>query len=158
MDVLERVGSSRMMLEGKFPYPSAVDCMRYAIQEMAEYDDARMREDQPDHKRNNERTPDPRKELGQAGYMILSAMLKVEGCRADFESEYKDKACLYGAVVRELGDAISEGTITRIYVTTNLDWALAYWKELCTLHGWDVDDLITETCEAFEAKHLGVSA
>ena len=158
MDVLARVGSSRIMLEGKFPYPSAVDCMRYAIQELAECDDAMMRQDQPDHKRNNERTGDARKELGQAGYMILSAMLKVEGCRADFESEYKDKAHLYGAVVRELGDALSEGTTTRIYVTTNLDWALAYWKELVALHGWDVGELITETCEAFEAKHLGVLA
>lgn len=25
-------------------------------------------------------------------------------------------------------------------------------------HLWDPDDLITETCEAFEAKHLGVQA
>lgn len=157
MDVLERVGSSRLMLEGKFPYPEGVRCMRYAVQELAEYDDARMRLDQPDHKRNNERQPDSRRELGQAGYMILSAMLKVEGCRADLESEVLDKACLYGAVVRELGDAISENSIN-IYVVNNLDWALAYWKELCTLHGWDVYDLITETCEAFEAKHLGVPA
>jgi len=157
MDVLERVGSSRLMLEGKFPYPSAVDCMRYAIQEMAEYDDARMREDQPDHKRNNERTPDPRKELGQAGYMILSAMLKVEGCTADLESELGSKGQNYGAIVRELGDALTESE-SNIYVVNSLDWALAYWKELCTLHGWDIDALITETCEAFEAKHLGVSA
>src|SRR5574343_139598 len=78
MDVLERVGSSRMMLDGKFPYPSAVDCMRYAIQELAEMDDAMMRQEQPNHKRNNGREHDPRKELGQAGYMILSAILYFE--------------------------------------------------------------------------------
>ena len=155
MDVLERVGSSRMMLEGKFPYPSAVDCMRYAIQEMAEYDDAMMRQDQPDHKRNNERQPDPRRELGQAGYMILSAMLQVTGSMADLVSELEDKTKAYGAVVSELGDALTESE-SNTYVVNSLDWALAYWKELVTLHGWDVDDLIAETCEAFEAKHLGV--
>ena len=153
MDILERVGSSRMMLDGKFPYPSAMDCMRYAVQEMAEYDDALMRQEQPDHKRNNSREHDPRKEAGQAGYMIVSAMLKVEGCKADCESQYMNKKCLYGAIVRELGDALSEEMIN-MYVVNGLDWALAYWKELCTLYGWDVPTLIEDTCADFERKHL----
>lgn len=153
MDVLERVGSSRMMLDGKFPYPSAVDCMRYAVQELAEFDDAMMRQEQPTHKRNNGKEHDPRKELGQAGYMILSAMIKVEGCSTYLESEIQEKDRLYGAIIGELGEALSEGQIN-LYVVNSLDWALAYWKELCTLHGWDVAELIEDTCADFERKHL----
>jgi hypothetical protein len=162
MDVLERVGSSRLMLEGKFPYPSAVDCMRYAIQEMAEYDDAMMRAYQPDHKRNNERQPDPRKELGQAGYMILSAMLYFE---KDFPYQSwgaigGDAIALWAGVVSNVASAIHPDPEFADEGVDAGDLGLAWdcCKALMHLNGWDIDALITETCEAFEAKHMGVQA
>jgi len=177
MDVLERVGSSRMMLEGKFPYPSAVDCMRYAIQEMAEYDDARMRQDQPDHKRNNERQPDPRKELGQAFYMVLSGCLALKldveiEPPLDYEGIYEEwlKRTLYAGIKQDLGRLCADvfcavDEIVPLYERPTIDELAGLATDLLTSmgqlandHGWDVDDLITETCEAFEAKHLGVQA
>lgn len=161
MDCLERVGSSRLMLEGKFPYPSAVDCMRYAIQEMAEFDDARMREDQPDHKRNNERQPDARKELGQAGYMVLSALLLDKGNDyPGFMYVAPGKPVeLWAAAVMNVASAIGfyeadakeDGAVDAWYA-----WVVM--KDLMMARGWDPMQLITETCEAFEAKHLGVQA
>jgi hypothetical protein len=161
MDVLERVGSSRLMLEGKFPYPSAVDCMRYAIQEMAEYDDARMREDQPDHKRNNERQADARKELGQAGYMILSAMLHYEKTNPQksvtIKLETGNTVNVWSQVVQFAGSSVFFALDkTPNWAAVDASYAWAYCAALMQLHGWDVDDLICETCEAFEAKHLGV--
>lgn len=163
MNHLERVKQSREKLEGHFPYPSALDCIRYAVQEMAEYDDAIMRFEQPYHKRNNERTPDPRRELGQAMYMLLSA-INLRKLDHSHQSHYGDQPSLYGAIINTLGDAIqmydhpSYHSWTQ-HVDIALAWAWSYMQELASLQGyggWDVDKLIEETCADFERKHLGV--
>ena len=65
-----------------FPLPTPAQCMRYAIQELAELDDAWMRQENPAHKRNNGREHDAELELGQAGYMIASSLLD---CFSDVE-------------------------------------------------------------------------
>ena len=156
MNPLERVASSRLMLDGHFPYPNAVDCMRYSLQEMCEYDDAMMRQEQPDHKRNNGREHDPRKELGQAGYMILSAYLhfgeplKLQNVDTDYSPMALWAHCLQfvsGAVQWETQHKSNWAAI-------DLSYAWTYCQALMRAHHWDVAQLIEETCEDFERKHL----
>lgn len=158
MDVLERVGSSRMMLDGKFPYPSAVDCMRYAIQEMAEMDDAMMRQEQPEHKRNNGREHDPRKELGQAGFMLLSAALYLENTYPTDDKEvdaHVSTVELWANCIDSACMAVKDFSLNLVsYASVDISYALAYWKHIASSHGWDVAELIEDTCADFERKHL----
>lgn len=50
-------------------------CMRYAMQELAEWDDAVMRMEHPEHMRNSARTPDPKMEFAQALCMVLDCYM-----------------------------------------------------------------------------------
>jgi hypothetical protein len=154
MEYLERVSKSRQLLEGKFPYPAGRQCIRYAIQEMAEYDDALMRLMEPEHKRNNERTPDHRKELGQAIYMAASALLLLPK-----EYEVRPTIALslnteetFGMVVHHLGLALTYSDGFLFYISADVQYALSYMRQLCTRRGWDIDLLVEETCQEFERK------
>ncbi len=166
MDVLERVGNSRMMLEGKFPYPDARPCTDYAIGEMYEYRDAIMRQERTDDKRNNVREHNPREEIGQAMYMIVSALLRhietervlvVRYVLGDGNPERRDMF-YYNAIIslaQAAGNFFEDKPDDAVLL---LQFAWLDCVRLCHIHGWDVPTLITETCEAFERKHLGVQA
>ena len=58
-----------------FPMPTPIDCMRFALQELIEWDDCLLRKERPEYRRNNGREHDAQHELGQAGYMIASSLL-----------------------------------------------------------------------------------
>ncbi len=162
MDIEKRVGESRLLLDGHLPFPGEIGCVDYAIGEMYEYRDAIMRQENPDHKRNNERTADPRKELGQAMYMIVSAMLwfpdpdRMLGVR--YPSAYVDTSMphqYYFNAVSELADAglhfLQVDWVTGVEL---LQFAWLSCIKLCQVHGWEVTCLIEETCGDFERKHV----
>ena len=76
MTPYERVRLSRERTAATFPLPNVLDCIRYAITELAEYEDALLRQERASDKRNNDKQHDPRSELGQALYMLLSAAVQ----------------------------------------------------------------------------------
>lgn len=168
MTAEERVKLSRNRTCPQFPLPVFNKCVRYAIQECGETDDAWMRIEEPGHKRNNERQPDPRREWGQVGYMILSAAIQRGKDRqfrcdhvhspayllAGFGEEY------FGRVVMALGmTLIYDCEInTTLKAVEQLRVAFAAWVHVCRCYAWDPDELIDETCMAFETKHAAREA
>lgn len=156
MHVADRVVLSRKRTAAAFPLPAFDRCVRYAIQECGETDDAWMREEHPEHKRNSERTPFPRREWGQVGYMILSgATQRVDWGKYQTQIHghvQEPRSTLFGGVVMQLGLAlIYERNWS--WSQSHLHTAFVNWVYLCRLEGWDPDELIDETCKAFEAKH-----
>jgi len=153
MTPYERVRQSRELTAATFPLPSVLDCIRYAITELAEYDDALLRQERTGDKRNNDKTHDPRSELGQALYMLLSAAVQGNG-----PLEYDDywsvgtMAYAHHTAMGRLVEALFDLRI-EAWAGGDMDAAYTGIVALCALHGWDVDALIDDTCAAFEAKH-----
>jgi len=154
----ERVQQSRQLTAATFPLPSVLDCIRYAITELAEYDDALLRQERTGDKRNNDKGHDPRTELGQALYMLLSAAVQIEGAEiAIYPMGGLTPFTHYSSAMIYLAQCAS---------IANLDHARginplmndAYSALLCLAdwHGWPVDALIDDTCAAFERKHAPV--
>jgi hypothetical protein len=162
MDMLDRVKLSRERLQGVFPYPDAVRCIRYAITELAEYDDALLRLEYTGDKRNHDKQPDPRKELGQAMYMLLSALgysaQWMDGRLADEVEPYEyDPAYVYFATVENLCQ-VARDIINDEEIDILLHNCAQAWEGtliLCMCHRWDAAQLVEDTCADFERKHLG---
>lgn len=158
-----RVKESRKRTAATFPLPSPVDCIRYAICELTEYDDALLRLERIGDKRNNERTPDPRAELGQAIYMLLSAAVQWRTePKPDVTSQYSRLHLYSSSVSWLLGFTLSPANSRltaplsedgRIATGITVSGAYAALCDLAACHGWDVAALIDDTCAAFEAKH-----
>lgn len=68
------VWNFRKMSEGRWPTPTPRDSALYAVTEIAEAIDARLRLENPDHVRNNERNEDVLAELADAAIMLLTAL------------------------------------------------------------------------------------
>jgi hypothetical protein len=170
MKPYERVQLSRQRTNATFPLPSVLDCIRYAITELAEYDDALLRAERTGDKRNNGKEHDPRSELGQALYMLLSAHIQWNECPdlyydpPEQGEEWLD-AMLYSSTMSELARlaeyvtaltnpivplherAIFENVLGQAEDAYNNMYALAMY------HKWDVDTLVDDTCNRFEQKH-----
>lgn len=143
-DLVDIVRQSRERTADVFPLPIIDDCIDFAITEAAEYIDAKKREN-PIYKRNNSKEHSPRKELGQCGYMVASALMQMDKSMS-MQTYYEEGSvheaiywlCLYrmefdgGCVVDALGN----------YVL------------VCESNGWEPAELLRETCTAFETKHL----
>lgn len=165
MTPYERVQLSRQRTAGVFPLPSVLDCIRYAITELAEYDDALLRQERTGDKRNNDKAHDPRSELGQALYMLLSAAVQLE-----YEPDCLPVPFRMGAVSRnvanwyfsaifclaDLGSEasdIGESPYAVTNTTSVMDEPYSYLYAIADVSGWPVDALIDDTCNLFEAKH-----
>ncbi len=158
-----RVKESRKRTAATFPLPSPLDCIRYAICELAEYDDAMLRLERIGDKRNNERQPDPRAELGQAIYMLLSAAVQWKTQPEPYSLMPQPRLHLYSSSLSWLiGFTASPVNLMLTPPLARNNRIATGWKvsgtyaALCSLaacHGWDVDTLIDDTCAAFEAKH-----
>ncbi len=157
MTPYERVRQSRELTAATFPLPSVLDCIRYAITELAEYDDALLRQERTGDKRNNDKAHDPRNELGQCGYMLLSAMMVANKPPQPYRpTAVQDPTALYPFVLRNLADCvIGAGPGTNAFGRLMPRMQVAYdaWCSLAASRGWYVDALIDDTCAAFEAKH-----
>lgn len=153
MTPYERVQQSRQRTAATFPLPPPVDCIRYAITELAEYDDALLRQERAGDKRNNAKDHDPRIELGQALYMLLSACVqRRHQPRGGF---YVHGPTCRSAYAKTLGVLAS---MLDNFHAEDLSAAYTHIVVLAARHSWDVDALIDDTCAAFEAKHAAVSA
>ena len=154
MTPYERVQLSRQRTAGVFPFPSVLDCIRYAITELAEYDDALLRQERTGDKRNNDKAHDPRSELGQALYMLLSAAVQL---RCDCDVTPQDASDKFAAYVASMRCLVSCAYYADRQTTGALMWHVDdAFAVLCSLahgHGWSVDALIDDTCARFEAKH-----
>ena len=169
MTPYERVKLSRKRTASTFPLPSPLDCIRYALCELCEYEDAMLRLERIGDKRNNDRQPDPRAELGQALYMLLSAAVQwgIKPKRYDPLSQ-QSRLHLYSSALYWLAgftlSPVSEHLAARQALDNARRAALegsvsGAYNVLCalaTVHGWDVDAMIDDTCAAFEAKHAAV--
>jgi hypothetical protein len=156
----ERVQLSRQRTQGVFPLPSVLDCIRYAITELAEYDDALLRQERQGDKRNNiKQMHDPRSELGQCAYMIVSAMIQMPEYSFDTPSLLERDGILrttyHFCLLSNLASAGENATYSHCKpeVHEDLQWAWEDLVRLCDWHGWDVDHLVDETCNRFEQKH-----
>ena len=146
-DLVDIVRQSRERTEGVFPLPDVDSCIDYAITEAGEYLDAVLREKRDTDKRNRDKEHDARKELGQAAYMVCSALIQMppETLQISYvgDESIHDMflwLCLYRTADDE----------------TALPDALQVYVNLCRYEGWEPADLMRETCAAFERKHLPV--
>ena len=165
MTPYERVRKSRELTAATFPLPSVLDCIRYAITELAEYDDALLRQERTGDKRNNDKAHDPRSELGQCGYMLLSAALQLNGTpqmdvaqrEAPHEWEGGERLAYYIALLSDLADLMLNVWCNYdLLALYDCERAYATWWHLCDAHGWDVDAVVDEACVKFERKHAAV--
>jgi len=151
----ERVQQSRQLTAATFPLPSVLDCIRYAITELAEYDDAMLRAERTGDKRNNDKAHDPRSELGQALYMLLSAAVQRSTPLHTVVSwRLADPGYITAMVMLcEVAQCIMDSNCTP---TLHMDYAYTAMIVLAATNGWNVDALIDDTCAAFERKHAPV--
>lgn len=167
MTPYERVKLSRKRTADAFPLPCPLDCIRYALCELCEYDDAMLRIERIGDKRNNARVPDPRGELGQALYMFLSAAVQWGTKPKQYDPlSQQTRLHLYSAALNWLtGFTLSPASAhltpplsnaRRVALGIPVSGAYNVLCALATLHGWDLDELIEDTCAAFEAKHAAV--
>lgn len=151
-ELVEIVRASRHNTNGVFPLPDGDSCIDYAITEAGEYLDAVLRERRNGDKRNNDKQHNPRKELGQCGYMIASAIMQSPEFD-DYDSgdwiplERPELNSVYTLLI--LLCEIREASTGR----TEVD-ALDIWHAFSIHCGWNPADLLRETCADFERKHL----
>lgn len=168
--MLARVEEAWRQLAGTaFLQPDVVGSVRYAITEGAETDDANMREERAGDARNNARNMDSRKEWGQAGFMLLTAVMQVKAnggglvLAEKYPAFNQPPAWLYGAFMGCLANYVQEVATNHPFAKSgqSLAFAWLYWRQYAEARGWHAYDLIDETCRAFEAKHVagwGVSS
>lgn len=156
MTPYERVRQSRELTAATFPLPSVLDCIRYAITELAEYDDALLRAERTGDKRNNDKAHDPRGELGQAIYMMLSAYVQLGYGPVYMTSVSSSVVLSYFDVMYALaaaGVAWTETPRDGLWVRRKFDDGYSGLLDLCIANKFDIDALINDTCARFEAKH-----
>lgn len=152
-DYVEIVRESRQRTAGVFPLPDVAACIDYAITEAAEAIDARLRAQRAGDKRNNGKELDERREWGQAGYMIASAIIQI------------DTSCLYSydwdCYVNALDGSVYAVIRALCYIQDDCAGTenphvdvMDEWNAYAERNGWQPAELLRETCAAFEAKHL----
>ncbi len=139
------VQESRDLTALAFPLPDVAGCVDYAITEAGEYLDAILRAKRTGDKRNNVKDSDERREWGQCGYMIASAIMQIPGFPMD--GWRGEKISVYSVT----GYLCSYRTSPALFWLTS---SLCDWVDVCTANGWDAADLLIDTCTAFEYKHL----
>ena len=159
----ERVQLSRQRTAGVFPLPSVLDCIRYAITELAEYDDALLRDERSGDVRNSDKAHSQRAELGDAFYMLMSACIKAEHKPKLHNAEALPPRQQCNAIVRLLTHAAdaaddieqfgpAEDTLEILHDA--LDGAYTYMVALCVgWYDWRPADVVEEACQKFERKH-----
>lgn len=160
MTPYERVKLSRERTAGVFPLPSVLDCIRYSLCELCEYDDAWLRLERTDDKRNNRaNTHNPYAELGQCAYMLLSAAVQTNSQPWVMlhMPPASTRRAAYTRLLRSLANALDDMDLAdRGMVMLAESPFCDAWTNLCILtatNKFDIDALIDDTCAAFEAKH-----
>lgn len=160
MTPYERVKLSRERTAATFPLPSVTDCIRYAICELAEMEDAWLRIERADDKRNNVRQSSPYDELGQAVYMLLSAAVQL-GVAPKLLATYRDHDTYIDAyayalyTLAALLTMMQRSQVDAERLQMVFDAAYSGIYATGAINGVDsvFDSLIDDTCAAFERKH-----
>lgn len=145
-NLVEIVRESRQRTAGVFPLPDVAGCVDYAITEAGETLDAKLRMERTGDKRNHAKDADMRKEWGQTGYMIASALIQIDDCPME-------TPVVGGSIYTVLVALCS----FQMSPTDSVDWildSLADWYSICDDNNWEATELLSETCVAFERKHL----
>jgi hypothetical protein len=162
LELLEYIAAERAALANCYPLPSPLDCVRYALTELGEYEDAMLRAERTGDKRNNQRPSDARRELGQVGEMLGAAWVQRDDWRDTDEAELDQHSQSF-----RTGDT---GDITRQQCVGVLSIALGWelrdspgyhgtlsafvaWLKLVTWHGWDAHALLVERYAQVREKH-----
>ncbi len=156
-ELVEIVRESRERTNDVFPLPDVDSCIDYAITEAGEYLDAILREERNKDKRNRDKEHDARKEIGQCGYMIASAVIQVPTGHLDaidWQPYVGPSGITLYRLFKTLAD-VRDGTNNK-WENPHVD-AFDEWHAFVVLCGYDPADLLRETCAAFEAKHLQVA-
>lgn len=150
------VHAHRERTEHVYPWPGDVQCLRYAVQEMAEYDDVCMREASPEHKRNNKRQPDARHELAQAGYMMCSAFACNDAPDIVEVSSPLDHTRQWAVSILKLAAAIIIHDVDngRMEFAREVRYAFDAWLDICKQAGVQPIEAVNEICAQVEAKYL----
>ncbi len=161
MNAYERVKLSRERTKDVFPLPGVSDCIRYAICEMAEMDDAWLRFERMSDKRNNVRISDPYLEFGQALYMLYSAAVQM-GMEPEYDTLYfagrMTMESMYAYAMYRMTVVLSTMQLTMVEksrLQSEFNGAYTSLLVLGELFGWDTAEAVEDACAAFEVKHLG---
>jgi len=152
-----RTEAMRKRTAGNLPYPDAASCMLYAVTELGEMVDAWLRKGRPDDKRNNDRQPDAKHELGQFIVMVQSAKLRCdelgEGKKLQVDEQTKQQCqALYEAmvntahIIKTMGNGEPPPPFEWVWIQKD-------FHTLARLYGVDWRELEEEACAEFERKH-----
>jgi len=149
---LEIARDHRARSAGYFPMPDGADCALFAMTEIGEYIDAMIRIRGAAYKRNNARNVDIQAELGQVGYMILSAMIAIDAGNPGRADERSRAAAMLGARVAMAIAALAAGATVE-HARRELEIAAGAWRHLCALEAADPATLIDMIARQIDAKH-----
>ena len=152
--LVDIVQKSRQRTAAYFPLPDIKSCIDYAITESAEHLDAVLREKRNGDKRNNAKEHNARKEWGQCGYMVASAIIQdmpTELSTVDIWdcNMWSSDKNVYAVLVILANIQSGEFYTDYRYID-----ALDVWHSVSHALGYDSAELLRETCAAFEAKHI----
>lgn len=151
-ELLTYIAAERVALVAYYPLPSPVDCLRYALTELGEYEDAILRTERQTDKRNNGRARDWQAELGQCGEMIGAAFVQLDGWEAAvcwLSGVYRtDRQELVGKLAVALGWQLRRATCAR-----DTAIVLDAWLSLCRCHELDPADLLRARYAQVRQKH-----
>lgn len=148
--LLAKVDNHWQKIGDRRPHPEAAPSTRFALQEAGEVDDAYMRQD-PRWKRNNAKEIDPAIELGDLGYMILTAL-------GQMDTAHAGQATRRDALLAHVFDRLAWALIAleRGHVAgarPELIGAVQAWISLCENEGYAPADLLDRTCAKIDAKY-----
>lgn len=152
LELLEYISQERAALAGCYPLPSPLDCVRYALTELGEYEDAMLRAERTGDKRNNQKPSDARRELGQVGEMLGAAIVQLNRKRPLASEAIHTMESRLDSVAT-LAESIAKCLWYRMDMNSDAQWSFANWIALVQLHGWDAHALLVERYTQVREKH-----
>jgi hypothetical protein len=158
LELLEYIAAERAALAGCYPLPSPLDCVRYALTELGEYEDAMLRAERTGDKRNHSKPHDARRELGQVGEMLGAAWVQKP---AFFQCDEHDldqaaqriRINQVASMLMLIADSLQALAVRHSVVPMIVLWSFDVWIGLCTWHGWDAHALLVERYAQVREKH-----
>jgi hypothetical protein len=150
LDLLSYIAQERAALAHCYPLPSPVDCIRYALTELGEYEDAILRNERQSDKRNNGRERDWQAELGQCGEMIGCALIPFQRTGDIHLTRYpaQTRAAAVGNLAIALGIELADGSnYHTLFVTFDC------WLGLCAYHQLDPLLLLARRYDQVRERH-----
>lgn len=155
LELLEYIAAERAALAGCYPLPSPLDCVRYALTELGEYEDAMLRAERTGDKRNNQKPSDARRELGQVGEMLGAAANQlrwIDFVSSDITERDAERFDWIADILSALVIAYEYRCMSN-HSAYKVHMAFLYWVCLVKWHGWDPNSLLVERYAQVREKH-----